>query len=429
MRGLVIPLPSLLPSFLSFLLSFPFVPFSLSHLPPPPPPQVLECAYRIYAKFKHYVDALRIALRLDRRDLVEKAFVDCADPIDRKQQAYLLARQGYVIDMEDGPCKVDDDDLREEMAGIMGNVQLSERYLALARDLDVVEAKAPEDVYKTHLTDVRQPGDNVDSARKNLADTFVNAFVNAGFGHDRLVLPPDAAAESSGDAHWIFKNREHGKMSAAASLGLVMLWDVDNGLSKIDRHMYTSDPHVTAGACLAVGLVSSSVRHEMDPALALLGEKISSPEEEVQVGAALGLGLAYAGTAKEDLLEILGPLVADPETKPDVAAVAALSLGMCFVGTMHDECSGLLLQASVRVCGGECGVIQVNSLALWPPRLASPYLPLKLPPGALLTRGLILPSLPFPPSRRPARSILSPVSVRSASCLAPRSTSAFPRLP
>jgi hypothetical protein len=35
---------------------------------------------------------------------------------------------------------------------IISNSRLSEHFLALARDLDVMEPKVPEDVYKTHLT-------------------------------------------------------------------------------------------------------------------------------------------------------------------------------------------------------------------------------------------------------------------------------------
>jgi hypothetical protein len=35
---------------------------------------------------------------------------------------------------------------------IISNSKLSEHFLALARDLDVLEPKVPEDVYKTHLT-------------------------------------------------------------------------------------------------------------------------------------------------------------------------------------------------------------------------------------------------------------------------------------
>ena len=239
---------------------------------------------------------------------------------------------------------VEDATLRDQLRAIMGNAQLSEHFLALARDLDVVEAKTPEDVYKSHLVDGRAPvGPSVDSARQNLANTFVSALVNAGFGHDKLVLPPEAGGDGAGssEAHWIYKNREHGKLSAAASLGLVMLWDVDNGLSKIDRFMYTSDPHITAGACLAVGVVSSSVRHEMDPALALLSDKLSADQPEVRERAVLGLGLAYAGTAREEVADLLGPIAADPGATPEVASLA---LGMVFVGTMHDGCAAHILQ-------------------------------------------------------------------------------------
>ena len=44
---------------------------------------------------------------------------------------------------------------------------------------------------------------SVDSARANLASSFVNAFVNAGFGADKLML--DATAQQGND--WIYKNK------------------------------------------------------------------------------------------------------------------------------------------------------------------------------------------------------------------------------
>jgi 26S proteasome regulatory subunit N1 len=69
---------------------------------------------------------------------------------------------------------------------IASNAKLSENYLALARDLDVMEAKTPEDIYKSHLVEGRAPsGAAQDSARQNLATTFVNAFVNAGYVYPR----------------------------------------------------------------------------------------------------------------------------------------------------------------------------------------------------------------------------------------------------
>ncbi len=72
--------------------------------------------------------------------------------------------------------------------GIIGNGRLSEWYLALARDLDVMEPRTPEDVYKLHLAEGRQPaGPAVDSARQNMSSSMVNGLVNAGFGQASIL--------------------------------------------------------------------------------------------------------------------------------------------------------------------------------------------------------------------------------------------------
>lgn len=97
---------------------------------------------------------------------------------------------------------------------------------------------------------------NVDSARGNLAGTFVNAFVNAGFGNDKLMV------EAEEGNSWVYKNKDHGQtifftrfqtlthcvtvgmMSAAASLGLSLLWDTDMGLSHVDKYTYSSEEYI-----------------------------------------------------------------------------------------------------------------------------------------------------------------------------------------
>ena len=38
---------------------------------------------------------------------------------------------------------------------------------------------------------------------------------------------------------WLYKNKEHGMLSATASIGLVLLWDVDGGLTQIDKYLYS----------------------------------------------------------------------------------------------------------------------------------------------------------------------------------------------
>jgi 26S proteasome regulatory subunit N1 len=270
--------------------------------------------------------------------------------------AFLLARHGvllnYVEDedaMEEGNQEprlvIADDDLREELRRINSNSRLSEFYLSLARDLDVMEPKTPDEVYKTHLVDGRAPaGPAVDSARQNLASSFVNAFVNAGFGNDTLMTVV-ADADASDSVHWIFKNKDHGKTSATASLGLITLWDVEGGLPQIDKYLYSRENHVVAGALLAVGITNTGVQDENDPAYALLCESVMHADPNVAIGAIMGLGLAYAGTQKAVVQELLLPLVTDPEVKIEVAGFAALSLGLVFVSTCHGDSAEAIIQA------------------------------------------------------------------------------------
>jgi len=46
----------------------------------------------------------------------------------------------------------------------------------------------------------------IDSAKQNLATTYVNAFVNAAYGKDLLMT----AQNSDNKESWIYKNKEGG---------------------------------------------------------------------------------------------------------------------------------------------------------------------------------------------------------------------------
>ena len=80
-----------------------------------------------------------------------------------------------------------------------------------------MEPKTPEDVYKSHLENSRPPfgGGQVDSARQNLAASFVNGFVNAAFGHDKLLM-------EDGNK-WLYKNKEHGKIFNSPTLFFIII--------------------------------------------------------------------------------------------------------------------------------------------------------------------------------------------------------------
>lgn len=159
----------------------------------------------------------------------------------KKQLALHLARSSIPIEWvsPEAPEGSDEEpaELDEELVECLSNSKLSEHFRQFAKELDVVEAKGLEDIYKSHLDGTRTTI-NVDSARANLAGTFVNAFVNAGFGNDKLMV------EAEEGNSWIYKNKDHGMMSATASLGLSLLWDTDVGLSHVDKYMYSSEEYI-----------------------------------------------------------------------------------------------------------------------------------------------------------------------------------------
>jgi 26S proteasome regulatory subunit N1 len=57
----------------------------------------------------------------------------------------MLARQFVKIESQD-----------ESINEIISNTRLSSHFIALARDLDVLEAKTPADIYKSHLENTRK---------------------------------------------------------------------------------------------------------------------------------------------------------------------------------------------------------------------------------------------------------------------------------
>lgn len=304
--------------------------------------ELLESAYYIYRKHGRPTDALRVAIRMDDLEKIGELMTENAENVPMtKQMALILGRQRVNYEAAD-----------DDVNSIIANTHLSEHFRLVARELDVMEPKLPEDIYKSHLAEtgarLRRGGDNnvaVDSARANLASTYVNAFVNAGFGRDKLITE---------DEEWVFKNKEHGMMAATASLGMVLMWDVDEGLNHLDKYFHHADDFIKAGACLGIGVVSSGVRHESDPALALLSEHLESTSSTVQCAAIVGLGIAYAGSQREDIMELLLPLISAVDMgKMTEASLAALALGHIFVGTCHGDIASTILQRMVESSDAE----------------------------------------------------------------------------
>ncbi|KAF3043984.1 proteasome regulatory particle base subunit [Didymella heteroderae] len=292
----------------------------------------LRTAYQIYRKYNQFTQAVALAIRLNDRDLIEEAFNSTKDKSIRRQMAFLIARQRIWFDVSD------DDDA--ELQECLNNSRLPDHFKALGKELNILDPKTPDDIYKTHLESSRTAGlTNTDSARHNLASAFVNAFVNTGYGNDKLMLNSDSKSS------WVWKTKDEGMLSTTASLGMLMLWDVETGLDKIDPYTNVDDDMVKAGAMLATGIFNSGVRMDSDPALALLGDEdnLAHKNKNIRLASIMGLGLAYAGSNKEELLELLLPIVSDTSLDMQLSAMAALSLGLIFVGSANGEVTDALM--------------------------------------------------------------------------------------
>lgn len=289
----------------------------------------LQVCCKLYTKYKEFPLALRIALKLNDTKLVAECFNTCKDRLVQKQMAFMISRRKFNHDFEE------DDELKEIASG----ESLSKHFILLAKELDVLEPKLPEQIYKSHLEEKRSTA-VLDSAKQNLASSFVNAFVNAGFCKDELMTVPDSK--------WVYKNKELGMMSTVGSLGALLLWGIDEGLTQIDKYQWSSDPNLKAGSLIAFGLVTCGVKNECDPAWALLGEQLEAEDPLLRLAAVIGLGYAYAGSCREDLLENLTPMIVDTACSIECSAIAAVSLGLIFVSSCSDEVAQAILQTLIE---------------------------------------------------------------------------------
>ena len=260
----------------------------------------------------------------------------------KKQMAIILARHRSNFTSSE-----------EELNDLIGNTHISEYFLSIVRDMDLLEPKTPDDIYKSNegqRGSSRSSGlfvaTALDSAKGNLASSFVNGFVNAGFCKDKLMFDEEN--------QWVFKNKDHAMTSVVASLGLIMLWNVEEGMNQMDKYLSRQEDFIKAGACLGIGIMSNSVRHDSDPALALLTEYIDSPSHVIRLSAIIGLSIAYAGSQREELMELFIPYIANTEaTHFSEVAFSALGLGLIFVGTCNDDIGSIILQRLMEASDAE----------------------------------------------------------------------------
>lgn len=284
---------------------------------------VLRTVEKIYEKLGKTAQAMVMALKLNDFQLMERIFNECQDPSVRKQLAFLLARQ--LIVFED----IEDDEILE----IATNIRLYSRFEEVSKRLQKSKPKTPDDVLQLQATLGNRQNSRGEKALSLIAKSFVAGFHNAGIKQDHYYTAP-----RGGDC--IQRNRPSGKAVAVASLAMLHLWDVETGLNELDKYTKSNDPSIQMGALTGVGIVSSAIRSEFDPAKAILSDYINHEDMDVKVGAIFGFAMAYAGSARQDILDIFDQLLQHTDIR--VRAYSTLAIGLIFVGTRDENATNTI---------------------------------------------------------------------------------------
>ena len=297
-------------------------------LAPPDDLAFLNTAFTIYLSNNKLPEALTLAIRLGDDSLVRSVFESTNDLLVKKQLGFILGKQNYGFKVED-----------EEVQQCINNNHLHKYFKYLVTELNLLAPKVPEDIYKSHLeTSFYASASKLESAKQNLAASFVNGFLNAGYSDEKLISKEK----------WVYKTKDEGMLSTVASLGLVNLWNTENGLQALDQFQYNENAKLRAGSVLGMGISTNGVYDDVESTYYLLEEFIHNREksDEIIVTSAItGLGIAYAGSENENVLNLLTTIVNDPVYSIEIQSLAALSLGHTFVGTCNGDITDTILQS------------------------------------------------------------------------------------
>lgn len=288
--------------------------------------RILESTYNVSLKFGFIFTALSVAMKLNDTNKIAELFeLNKDSEVTMKQLAFYLSRNRVFMLQEN-----------EKIFEIIGNTHLSEYYKDFLLKLDCEKPKKPEEVYKTSIDN---PNGKIDSALLNMADVFVNSFLNVGLTKDTM----------TSNNNFIGNLKEVGQFCASASIGLINMWDFSSCSNTISEFLDLKDGFTKAGALLGLGISNCGVWNENDETLALVSESLESDDPNTVIGALLALGFAYAGSNREDLYELIHPVLVNSDKSISVSTFAALALGLVFIGEAHEETVSSILSIFMTI--------------------------------------------------------------------------------
>eukprot|EP00764_Aduncisulcus_paluster_P007481 gnl/Carplike_NY0171/2450_a3294_503.p1 GENE.gnl/Carplike_NY0171/2450_a3294_503~~gnl/Carplike_NY0171/2450_a3294_503.p1 ORF type:complete len:605 (-),score=238.72 gnl/Carplike_NY0171/2450_a3294_503:54-1733(-) len=203
---------------------------------------------------------------------------------------------------------------------IMENRRRSELFHYCCKELDLLAPKSVSSVYRYDLVEYEDPKPD---ALLDIADVYVNAFVNCGYCTDSLMCASEKRKEGEHlkkIGAWMKDGKKLRPLVATtASLGLIYLWNPDVGMNKLAPYLlYSGDDSldIITGALLAAGVMNANVatpnnqQNITEPLLSLLIPEFRGNKKTHRVYCGLlSVGIGFVGTENSRAVRIAMKLV------------------------------------------------------------------------------------------------------------------------
>ncbi|GIQ84656.1 26S proteasome regulatory complex, non-ATPase subcomplex, Rpn1 subunit, partial [Kipferlia bialata] len=352
--------------------------------PPDKCQQTLAVVFDLFLKHNRCCEALRMALRTEDEDMVGQVFAKAleqkpADPVLLRQLAHILALHGgRAASLLGGKEALGG---REDLWRVVHNHELWRHYRQVITDLDLLEARNPEDITKLHMLD---GGERVqDNKLSLLGNVFLNGFVHAGHWSDTLLeqssapvvhssVPPSglaspapehatgiepatpaaedpSAPKQRGLGNWVLppKFKDVSVALATASAGLLHMWDGPrNGMNRVAAYLNSPNAYVQVGGLLAAGLCTTGTSEPVEgvePLLCLVQRYVNPYYNRTHELASVQTEIA------EMQQECAWPAKEINRLTSLSCTCGALSLGIAYSGS-HNAAVADVLAHRLRLC-------------------------------------------------------------------------------
>ncbi|KAI5190182.1 26S proteasome regulatory subunit N1 [Nematocida sp. AWRm77] len=120
------------------------------------------------------------------------------------------------------------------------------------------------------------------------------------------------------------ENKKSYKISSQSSKGLLYLWNPEKAMEELEEHLFSEDKYLKVSSILALSASTCRVRDEHETVLAVVKESLSTNSTTQKLVLLQSLLLQYAGTGREDVVEVVKPYIHDDQVEVSLFSIYAI---------------------------------------------------------------------------------------------------------